>query len=335
MGQAMSDDMIDFGGTDEVSKVGYNYLWVEKYRPRFVSKIILPESVQETLQVFIKEEEIPNLFFFSTKPGTGKTSTAKALLNDCGYEYKYINTSLKNGIDTVRTEIERYAASYSFQNKSKAVILDEFDGASHAFQSALRALIEEHKDRCRFIIICNYSYKIIEPLMSRLQEIDFNYADSKVKKELLPEIAKRVRMILKLENVKYKPEIINEFIEKKYPDIRKIIGTLQLFSKRNGVITEEILDFNIADDELVDLILARKYALVRQHVIDMNYNYDELYTLMFEHLVPKLATKSAQAECIIELAEYSDMSTRAINKEIIFCACVMKIISIINESVKQ
>lgn len=313
------------------AKVGYSYLWVEKYRPNKISKIILPESTKTILAKFVEEQQIPNLFFYSTTPGTGKTSTAKALLNDCGYDFKYINTSLKNGIDTVRTEIDRYASSFGFENKRKAIILDEFDGASYAFQQALRALIEEHEDRCRFIVVCNYAHKIMTPLASRLQEIDFNYIDSKTQKELLPKISKRIRMILTNEGVKFDSDVIDSFVAKKYPDIRKTIGTLQLFSNKNKTITNDILDFNIADDDFVDMVLARKYTAVRQYVIDMNYGYDELYTLMFNHLVPKLPMRS-KAECIIQLAKYSDMSTRAINKEIIFCACILEVISIINES---
>ena len=323
----MSD--LDFTPSVPVKK-GYKYLWVEKYRPDSIAKIVLPNSTSALFKKFIEEKQIPNLFFFSSAPGTGKTSTARALLNNCGYEYKYINTSLDNGIDVVRTQITRYASSFSFEDKPKAVILDEFDGASMAFQQALRALIEEHEDRCRFIIVCNYKNMIIDPLKSRLQAVDFNYGSKKEKAELLPKFTKRLRMILNNESVKFNPETLDTFAESMYPDVRKMVNTLQLFSKKNDVVTDDILDFCSVDDEFIDLITRFKYTAVKQYVVDKSYNYDDLYTLMFEQLIPKV-DKRAIPELIFEIAEYADRSTRALNKEIQFCACVLKIIQILSE----
>ena len=102
-----------------------SYLWIEKYRPNKIDTILLPTHLKRLVNKFVKDGEIPNLILFSNSPGTGKSSLAKALCNDLGIEYMFINASLDNGIDVIRNRIEQYASVKTLDGKPKIVILDE------------------------------------------------------------------------------------------------------------------------------------------------------------------------------------------------------------------
>lgn len=102
------------------------YLWVEKYRPQTIDDCILPESMKETFKNFIDSGQLPN-FLFSGGPGVGKTTVARALCNEVGAEYLFINGSEESGIDVLRNKIKNFASSVSLTSAKKIVILDEAD----------------------------------------------------------------------------------------------------------------------------------------------------------------------------------------------------------------
>jgi len=137
-------------------------LWVEKYRPQKIDHAILPNEYRKFFNKIVKTGDIPNLLLYSSSPGTGKTTIAKALCIEAGVDYLYINASKDTGIDILRTTITKYASGKSLSGKKKVVILDEVDGSSAtSFQAAVRAFIEEFHNSCRFILTCNYVNKII------------------------------------------------------------------------------------------------------------------------------------------------------------------------------
>lgn len=310
-----------------------NFLWVEKYRPNKIKDIILPVSFKKFFTEIINDKEIPNLLFFSSSPGCGKTTVAKAIAKELGTDYIYINTSLENGIDVLRSRIEKFATSISFSGKKKIVILDEFDGASINLQQALRATIEEFHHTCRFIFTCNFITKIIEPLKSRCQMFDFNLMEKELQDEMKPLIFKRLCGILKNEKVKDKPIIFDENTVKKivdtfYPDIRRMINLLQQYTKQNGIVDNAIFNYEKIDSELYQLILNKKLTAVRKYIIERNYNYSELYRAMFDNLVP-LLDKDKQAQAILYIAEYMYRDSFVIDKEINLTACILEIMGLL------
>ena len=103
-----------------------------------------------------------------------------------------------------------------------------------------------------------------------------------------------------------------------------MINTLHAFSKQNDIITDEIFNYKTVDDEFIDIILEKKLQPIRQYIIKNGYDYDELYTVLFDKFVPRLDS-SKRAVAIILLAEYADMNVRSINKELTFCACILEI----------
>lgn len=105
-------------------KLSYT-LFTEKYRPENVNGMLLPDSYKKFFLALVKDEEIPNLLLFSSTPGSGKTSIAKAICNEIDADYLYINISSESGIDTLRTDIARFASGKNISGKKKIVIMDE------------------------------------------------------------------------------------------------------------------------------------------------------------------------------------------------------------------
>lgn len=314
-------------------------LFVEKYRPNSIDNVLLTKANKQFFRKMVEEKEVPNLLFMSSSPGTGKTTTAKALVHDIGSDYIYINTSSESGIDTLRGRIAKFATSYSlFGNdgelggdnraSKKICILDEFDGSTPALQAALRAFMEEFQDSCRFILTCNYATKIIEPLKSRCQIVDFNITDAKSQAELKPNIVKRLIGILKQESIEFKKETITKICDTFYPDIRKMVNILQQYSKKNGIIDSGIFDMEKVDAEFYDLILHRQLTKARKYVLDRNYNSDEMYRNLFDDFVPML-DKSIQPQAILVISEYMYRSAFSIDKEITLTACLIELMALL------
>ena len=120
------------------------FLWTEKYRPHKIDDTILPVKIKETLHEFVKQKQVPNIILAGS-PGTGKTTAARAMLDEIGAEYIVINASLNRNIDTLRNEIANYASSVSFTGGRKYVILDEADYLN-CFGGKQRIMIFENND---------------------------------------------------------------------------------------------------------------------------------------------------------------------------------------------
>ncbi len=212
------------------------FLWVEKYRPQTISDTILPEELKKTFQQFVDQKNIPNLIL-AGPAGIGKTTVAKAMLEELGCNYIVVNGSLDRNIDTLRVNIQHFASSMSLAPGRKYVILDEADYLNpNSTQPALRNFMEEYASNCGFILTCNYKNRIISPLHSRCSVIDFKLNKSD-QKEILTQFYKRVTGILKAENVPFDKNVVAEFIKKYFPDWRRIINELQRYSATGSIDT--------------------------------------------------------------------------------------------------
>lgn len=227
------------------------YLWTEKYRPQKIDDCVLQKALKETFKQFIASGELPN-FLFCGSAGVGKTTVAKALCNEIGAEYLFINGSEESGIDILRTKIKSFASSVSLTDSKKVVILDEADYLNpNSTQPGLRAFIEEFSSNCRFIFTCNFKNRIIEPLHSRCAVVDFKI-DNAEKPEVAGAFYKRVTTILKSENIEFDTKIVAELITKYFPDNRRIINELQRYSI-SGKIDSGIL-LNVTEENFKALI---------------------------------------------------------------------------------
>ena len=188
------------------------FLWVEKYRPKTVEETILPADLKTTFQQFVDQKNIPNLILSGTA-GVGKTTVARAMLEQLQCDYIIINGSMKGNIDTLRNDILNFASSVSFSGGRKYVILDEADYLNpNSTQPALRGAIEEFSSNCSFIFTCNYKNRIIDPIHSRCAVVDFKVNGQKAK--LAAQFFKRIEYILQTENVQYEKDVVAAVVTK-------------------------------------------------------------------------------------------------------------------------
>ena len=173
-----------------------NSLWTEHYRPKTLDGYIGNEHLKERLGSYIEQNDIAHLLFYG-KPGTGKTSAAKLIVNSIKCDYLYINASDENGVDVIRDKIKGFASTMGF-NPLKIIILDEGDFITAAGQAALRNVMETFSQHCRFIITCNYVEKIIPAIQSRCQIFQITPPSKK-------EVAVHIAGILKEQNIQFNP----------------------------------------------------------------------------------------------------------------------------------
>ena len=242
------------------------FLWVEKYRPSTIEECVLPEDLKTRFQAFVDSQNIPNLLL-SGSAGVGKTTVAKAMLNQLGADYIVVNGSLHGNIDTLRTEIMSFASTVSFAEGRKYVILDEADYLNpQSTQPALRNFMEEYSKNCGFILTCNFKNRIIEPLQSRCSVIEFNFPMSTGTK-LASEFFTRVKGILDKEEVKYDEKALAEVLQTYFPDWRRVLNELQQYSV-SGHIDIGILSNGAqsALDSLLPLLKAKRFSDMRKWV---------------------------------------------------------------------
>ena len=280
------------------------FLWVEKYRPQKIDDCVLPEALKKTFKEYIIKGELPNFLLCGTA-GTGKTTVAKALCNEIGAEYMFINGSEESGIDVLRTKIKSFASSVSLTDAKKVVILDEADYLNpNSTQPALRAFIEEFSNNCRFILTCNFKNRIIEPLHSRCAVIEFKI-DNAEKKNMLEGFFKRTRQILTQENIEFDPQVVAEMLTKYFPDFRRILNELQRYSV-SGKIDTGIL-VNVSEESYKSLIKFMKekdFTEVRKWV---GKNSDTDSVSLFRQLYDSACTimePISVPQLILILAEY-------------------------------
>lgn len=198
--------------------------WVDKYAPKTLDDMIMSDENRGIFSEIITTQKLSNFSLFG-KPGIGKTTLAQVIVNSIGCEYIKQSCSIDGSIDMVKSAIKDFCDIVP-REKYKVVILDEADQLSQQAQMALRNIIAESIDNCRFILTANYRDKVIDALTSRCPPINIEISQ----KDILVHCIK----ILKAEKVAFSKESLESFLKvvivRKYPDIRAIIESLQMMS---------------------------------------------------------------------------------------------------------
>ena len=302
-------------------------LWVEKYRPKRIDSCVLPDHLKDTLSKFVVQGDIPNLIL-SGGPGVGKTTVARAMLEELNLTYMFVNGSEESGIDVLRTKIKNFASTVSLHGGRKYLILDEADYLNpQSTQPALRGMIEEFHKNCGFILTCNYKNRLIPPLHSRCSVIDFNIPKSE-KQQLAADFLNSAIEMLTNEGIEYEKKVIAELIFKHFPDWRRIVNELQRYSV-SGTIDAGIL-VNISDaniDELIHSMKNKEFTNVRKWVVDnLDMDHVRLYRYIYDHL-HKFLDGSCVPHIVVILAEYQYKAAFVADQEINMLACLTEIMA--------
>lgn len=303
------------------------YLWVERYRPTTIDECVLPAGMKATFKEFIDSGELPN-FLFAGGAGVGKTTVAKALCNEVGAEYLFINGSEESGIDVLRGKIKNFASSVSLTDAKKVVILDEADYLNpNSTQPALRGFIEEFSNNCRFIFTCNFKNRIIEPLHSRCAVIEFKI-DNTEKPKVAAQFFKRALMILKTEGIEHDPKVVAELISKHFPDYRRVLNELQRYSV-SGKIDSGVL-VNVGEESYAALVKSLKTKAFNEVRTWVGKNSDIESTELFRKLYDKsidLMEPASIPQLVLILAEYQFKAAFVADREINTMAALTEIMA--------
>jgi len=213
-------------------------IWLEKYRPKSLDEVEGQEDIVERLKAYVKSGSLPHLMF-AGPPGTGKTTCAMALARELFGEdwksrFQETNASDERGIDVVRNKIKEYARMATIGGGFNIIFLDECDHLTGDAQAALRRTMEMFTRTSRFILSCNYSSRIIEPIQSRTAVFRF--------RPLKPEAIKAyLKRIAKGEGLKVTERAYEALVYIAGGDMRRAVNALQVAASVSEDVDEDVL----------------------------------------------------------------------------------------------
>lgn len=312
-------------GTNMSDSTTEQYIWEHKFRPKTLKDVILPQDYRNFFNKIVQDNAGVNILLESRHGGTGKTTVAQALANDLGAQFMKLNASNSNGINTIRNTVEEFAKTMSFNDTPKLVLLDEADGLTPEAQKALREILDDLSDNCRFILTCNYANKIIPAIRDdeggRTMTLKFDMQKPEYRAELIPQVQKRITGILKFLKIPYEEEAVTSLIEKKFPSIRTILARLQCYSMMKGKIDMGLMDYVNIGDALCQMILQKKLTDSMNYINEHCLNYTDVFGFLKTEVIPKMKKKG---DAYLQLSEYDARASISNDPEIHILACLIQ-----------
>ncbi len=244
-------------------------IWTEKYRPDSLSHMVGHEAITQRLQAFVSQHTVPHCLF-AGPAGTGKTTAALAMAKDLYGEqwrnnFLELNASDDRGIDIVRSKIKDFARTKPLGAPFKIIFLDESDALTPDAQQALRRTMERYSESCRFILSCNFSSKIIEPIQSRCAVFRFARLSNEA-------IATYIERIGGYEELYIEEEAKNALITVSQGDLRKLLNVMQAVAITSDTIAAHIVyevSASLKTEEvrsILDKALAQEFEQARKQL---------------------------------------------------------------------
>ncbi|MAQ57413.1 MAG: replication factor C small subunit [Euryarchaeota archaeon] len=294
-------------------------LWVERHRPQTVGDIKGQKAIVDRLKAYAESRTFPHLLF-AGPPGTGKTTAALALTKDVfgeGYRINLLemNASDERKLESIRTKVKQFARTAPSPGTTfKVIFLDEADALTPDAQGALRRIMEQNAETCRFILSCNYSSKIIEPIQSRCAVFRFRPL-------VEDQVLEMVTSVAADEGIKLDDDAAVAIAQVSLGDLRKAITSLQVAASLDSHVTRDLVYETTATappEELHSYILAckedgfqparrrlkgllDKFGLAGTDLV--NQMHRELGTVTFLDEAQKLGVTEAMAECDFRMVE--------------------------------
>ncbi len=249
-------------------------VWVEKYRPESIGGVVGQEEITTQLKGYVENGELPNLLF-SGGAGIGKTTSAVALAKEIYGEnweehFLELNASDDRGIDVVRDRIKEFARSSFGGYDHRIIFLDEADSLTDDAQAALRRTMEQFSGNVRFILSCNYSSQIIDPIQSRCSVFRYSAIDDEI-------VAERLREIAEKEGVSVTDDGLDALVYTAYGDMRGGINALQGASVVGDEVDEDAV-FKITSTPRPEEVESMIQSALNGRYHEARLQLDELLT---------------------------------------------------------
>jgi replication factor C small subunit len=234
-------------------------VWTEKYRPKKFEDMVGQEEIIKRVRSLSNSMNIPHLLF-AGPAGTGKSTLALIIVKNLFGEswrenYLELNASDERGIDVIRQKVKDFARTKPLGDVPfKIIFLDEADALTREAQQALRRTMENYTSTCRFVMSCNYSSKILDPIQSRAVVFRFQLLEKK-------DIKRRVDLISESEGLSITADAFDVLYEASEGDCRRVINLLQATASISPNITPDLVNTIVSKAKPSDIKIVLDYAL--------------------------------------------------------------------------
>lgn len=296
-----------------------NSIWYEKYRHKRLSDMVLEKQQRAIFSRYIKKGDIPHLLFYGPVGG-GKTTTAHILMGKCAGRKLILNAaSSDRSINVINTRVINFARLKKKGNKRNVIFLDEANGLTPQAQEALKNIIEQHQNNCRFIFATNEFEQITDKIKSCCTMFQFS-------KFPIASMIDKMYDVLDEEEIDYKKKDVKTLVKKYYPDFRTVMNFAQVASFNGRLNLKSIKDQG--DTQKISKLMRKgKITSIREILSDMT-DFTWLYRYLFNEWILENLKPNDMQEAAILIPNYMYKSHFVVDKEITMSACIIELIAL-------
>ena len=311
-----------------------NKTLVDRYFPQTWEDIKLPSKIKSLIGNMQFQTGYRLMMYGSA--GSGKTSTARILVNDkTKFDVLYLSGSNDFNIEVLRNKVMRFCSGFNVDLKQKVVIIDECENIRDNIQDSFKITLDQCKS-VNFIFITNEIEKVNPAIRSRCTQVEYDFVGADLD-EQKRNFVQFIIDVCKAENIQYSKESLKLIYQKLFPDFRHLLVFLQQVKDANAELTEDVINsFSDSGKQNVEL-----YELLLNKTISQQQFYSSLTTYkgkereclislgepFFEYLNNQQQFELT-LKCAVIVAKYSEMFVTSINKFVTFISCMTELKSL-------